>query len=417
MNAFARIEKKQQAALSPVKKIGFLFNHEQTHQIPHSVPIMNALCEQNDAMEISVYVTGNDRATFVRKMMSDTAKAKAVFHVLHPPFWARTLNKVLGNAVPFERIGVLARYRFLFADLDALVVPETTSTMLKTRFGQKHLKLIFTTHGAGDRVVSFNKLLHEFDYILLPGAKEVDKLKAQQIVLPEDKCSEVGCAKFDSINFKVKPKFFSNDNLTVLFNPHFHPGLSCGYEYGLQVLEFFRKNPQYNLIFAPHVMMFSRFLHIGLGPLKVRRRFKVPERYMNIENILVDTGSDACVDASYTRAADVYMGDVSSQVYEFIVDPKPCIFINTHNVAWQHSPYYRNWHFGKVIASPTELGSVLSDMSWHQDYHIEKQRRAVAETFGEQVTGASVRAANVIRQFLQQDMSLPSPAFADNSHE
>lgn len=28
---------------------------------------------------------------------------------------------------------------------------------------------------------------------------------------------------------------------------------------------------------------------------------------------------------TYTPAADIYLGDVSSQSYEFLLDPRPCL--------------------------------------------------------------------------------------------
>ena len=52
---------------------------------------------------------------------------------------------------------------------------------------------------------------------------------------------------------------------------------------------------------------------------------------------------------TYMLAADIYLGDVSSQVYEFLLEPRPCIFLNGHNVPWQDNPYYSHWTLGQVI--------------------------------------------------------------------
>ena len=51
--------------------------------------------------------------------------------------------------------------------------------------------------------------------------------------------------------------------------------------------------------------------------------------------VIVDLDSHRLNDMTYTNAADIYLGDVSSQVYEFSTQPRPCVFINAHGVAWQ----------------------------------------------------------------------------------
>src|SRR3546814_8277328 len=92
---------------------------------------------------------------------------------------------------------------------------------------------------------------------------------------------------------------------------------------GRDVLEFFRASPDYNLIFAPHVVLYQRGLRHGARPLG---------RYRNRPNMLIDTGSLASIDMTYTLAADIYLGDVSSQVYEFMLQPRPYLFLDAEGV-------------------------------------------------------------------------------------
>ena len=68
--------------------------------------------------------------------------------------------------------------------------------------------------------------------------------------------------------------------------------------------------------------------------------------------ILIDTGSERCVDMTYTSAADIYVGDVSSQVCEFLETPRPCVFLNAHQIDWQNNPDFAHWHFGDVVDDP-----------------------------------------------------------------
>jgi hypothetical protein len=59
---------------------------------------------------------------------------------------------------------------------------------------------------------------------------------------------------------------------------------------GLQVLEFSADNPEYNLIFTPHVVLVEHCK---------RHRGYLPPRFHSLPNILIDTGSRASADMDY----------------------------------------------------------------------------------------------------------------------
>src|SRR3546814_2965461 len=46
----------------------------------------------------------------------------------------------------------------------------------------------------------------------------------------------------------------------------------------------------------------------------------------------IDLGSERSIDMSYTGSADLYLGDVSSQVAEYLYRPRPCVFLNAQGV-------------------------------------------------------------------------------------
>jgi CDP-glycerol glycerophosphotransferase (TagB/SpsB family) len=102
-------------------------------------------------------------------------------------------------------------------------------------------------------------------------------------------------------------------------------------------------------------------------------------------------------------AADLYLGDVSSQVAEFLIRPRPCIFLNAHHAHWQNNKDYRFWTLGQVIDSPDELGKALSLAFTRQDEFEGRQRAYVAETFEHQdKSPTSPGAADAIMRFLQK---------------
>src|SRR3546814_2724019 len=78
------------------------------------------------------------------------------------------------------------------------------------------------------------------------------------------RCRIVGYPKFELMGALsgARPSF-AERRPTVLYNPHFERGLSSWRRMGRDVLEFFRASPDYNLIFAPHVVLYQRGLRHG----------------------------------------------------------------------------------------------------------------------------------------------------------
>jgi CDP-glycerol glycerophosphotransferase (TagB/SpsB family) len=212
----------------------------------------------------------------------------------------------------------------------------------------------------------------------------------------------VGYPKFDAVDahYAEKRPFFPNDNPTVLYNPHCDPRLSSWYDMGTDVLDFFVDNPNYNLIFAPHVMLFRRRMHISLEKYKVRLRRSLPERYLMHDNIRVDLGSRHCIDMTYTLSADIYLGDVSSQVYEFLLRPRPCIFLNAHRAQWRGDPSYLHWESGPVLQDVADLEQALEQSAANQAAYKSVQASLFSQTMDLTEVPSSRRAAQAIAEFL-----------------
>ena len=97
---------------------------------------------------------------------------------------------------------------------------------------------------------------------------------------------------------------------------------------------------------------------------------------------------------TYTRAADIYIGDVSSQIYEFLIKPRPCIFLNSHHAAWQGNPDYAFWNFGPVIDSVAVLDTCLRNSQKDHSKYWSMQEQGFRTTFDQHSTPASARAAD-----------------------
>ncbi len=311
---------------------------------------------------------------------------------------------MLDYAIPVSRVAVLVNNLDLFRNLDVLVVPEKTSLLLRTHLGIDHLKFVYTSHGAGDREIGFDRQLAGFDLIFLSGKKIENRMRAAGLLETAESCI-VGYPKFDAFHAFNKPakKLFNNDRPTVLYNPHFSPALSSWFDMGEHILDYFYSNDSYNLIFAPHVMLFKRRYHIAPDGWHFRRTGILARRYHDCGHMLLDTGSIACTDMTYTLSADIYLGDVSSQIWEFLVHQRPCLFANAHRAQWQDDPNYLHWQTGEVLDDVDKLDNCLSRaVSTHASY-LEKQKQLFASTFDIDVNeSSSCRGAQAIVRFVNR---------------
>lgn len=390
-------------------KIGFLLNHDQLHQVAHSLPVALALIEDYPDAEV-VVATTNPRLTaeVCRIARRRGIDVPVVELALRRPS-TRALAAVLDWALPIGKLGVYRDNLDFFRGLDALVVAEKTSLLLKSRYGLD-LPIIHTRHGAGDRAIGFNRQSARFDHVLVSGAKIRERLGGDAGVAA-DRMSVVGYPKFDLLPDPApRLPFQANGKPTVLYNPHPSPHLSSWYRQGRAVLEHFLRDDRYNLIFAPHVMLFHRKLTVTIDKLRIDRAGVIEQRFMDAPNIHIDLGSTASTDMTYTAAADLYLGDVSSQVYEFLHRPRPCLFLNTHGVEWRGDRNYGHWQAGEVIDGPERLGEAVDRAFATHDRYLPVQRRLFERSFDLTAERSSSRAARAIVGVIAP--SVPTPMFA-----
>lgn len=379
-------------------RVGFLFNHDAAHQVAHIAPVLAAMRREHPHVHVLALVSTSEQERVARHVASGEGARGFACVRLHTPRLLRRLF-TLTNAIPLGRYYILKRYRRLFASLDALVVPEITSSWLKTGLGVRRPALILLPHGAGDRAAGFCAEVRRYDRVLLSGRKVRDRMLAQGLIAP-DNHDIVGYPKFD-LPEPPRARLFDNERPTVLYNPHFDPRLSSWYHLGRAVLEFFAARPQYNLVVAPHVMLFRKRVQISLASWHVRWVRDFARAFAGCENIRFDPGSASSIDMHYVANADVYLGDASSQVYEFLRRPRPCIFLDGHGADWQDNDDYRHWRLGPVLRNVDALDAVLGDLAGMHARYVDAQREAIAETFDVNETRASVRAAHAVMDVLE----------------
>lgn len=383
-------------------KLAFLYNHEVPHQVAHTAPVLREMLIRHSDIDVTVLTSTPEQKDIVLSGLGPELSARTQFIDLETRKSDSGLRKAANAVVPARRVSVLQENLDTLGKFDVFIVPESTSLMLKTQFGLDHLKFILTHHGAGDRAVTEKVSIRDFDFVLVPGEK-LEKRHKEHGLIRDGDYAVAGYPKFDFVAHGGAPKLFDNDNPVVLYNPHFDPHLSSWYTMGEAVLDTFVANPDLNLIFAPHIMINQRKVHTSVEHKRVRRRKPLSKRFLNVPNIHIDLGSPRSVDMTYTRAADIYLGDVSSQIYEFLYQRRPTIFLNSHNADWHGNPLYFNWTTGPVLDSVEGLiQAVRSAQGTHADY-LPAQNFAFEDTFDLTEGKSSVKAADAVAAWLRRE--------------
>lgn len=384
-----------------MKRICFLFNHDQTHQLAHSLPIALALAARGEHRITLAYAREGIRAEIARQADPALLAKVELVHLTLKRGGSQALAGLLERLVPATKLLIYRDNLEFFRSFDAVVVAEKTSLLLKTRYGLDNVKLIHTRHGAGDRAIGFNPESAAFDLVLVSGPKIRDRLIADAGLGPE-RIALVGYPKFDlCATNRFADTFPAPERPVVIYNPHPSPKLSSWIKHGAAVLEAFRNQDRYNLIFAPHVMLFTRQWVVTVDPPSLVRVTPPGHEYAQQPRIHIDTGSARSSDMSYTNRADIYLGDVSSQVYEFLRAPRPCLFLNSHGIDWRDDPNYLHWHAGPVLESADGLlDQIDAAVAAHPDY-AGTQQALIDATFSLSDRASAERAADAITAFLE----------------
>lgn len=316
-----------------------------------------------------------------------------------PPVEERPLRKSWLTRTAQQRLRRLGMFKDMvmrdnIAELngyDAIFAVENTAAALR-RLGAAHPRLIYSPHGFGDRARGFIPRIATFDLVLLAGEKTAARMLAEGLVR-KGGYALTGSVKLDTAARIAKANRlpFARAQRTVLYNPHKEPKLTSWYQFIEPMLAGFAADPTMNLVVAPHVKLFRRRTEAVRDGWRAR----------STANVLVDPGSDRSVDMSYAVAADIYVGDVSSQVYEFLAEPRPCVFLNAHRIDWRDDPSFAHWHLGDVVDDPADLMAAIRAAPERHGLYRERQEALAKASLGDTSPGAAARAAAAVIAFME----------------
>jgi hypothetical protein len=344
----------------------------QAHQFLHWLPAALRLARE-PGVEVTVLSASDAGLDFIR---SYDPEGRLRLRKLRTPHLGRD-----GLFSPPKRRAVLLSHFREIGRYPIIVTTETTSSLLYRLPGFSS-RIIHLKHGAGDREGGYNPKHQHFDLTLVNGEKDKARLIARGLATDQN-CEVVGYAKFEL----VAPRIEKNGPPMALYNPHFDRDLSSWFKHGAEIVRAMEGIPGWRFVVAPHVKLKG-------GPKTVS----------SAPNVTIDMGSVRSIDMSYTEEADVYIGDISSQVYEFLRRPRPCIFLNLDRIAWQDDEHYTHWNLGQVIESPGELGPALERAAQLQPKFESAQRAATMRSIDSAEEPASERQARAILNFARREL-------------
>ncbi|WP_338504261.1 hypothetical protein V6R86_10015 [Sphingomonas kaistensis] len=368
--------------MSAERRVAFVFIGG-VHHVFHTMPVACALSRREN-VEVIAFVADEPTEWTAATVKQDMGGNVTIRRMRRP----KLVDRLFG--AHRAKLPLLWRNRRELGSFDAIVVPERTSLILR-RMGVTRPAFINLPHGAGDRAISVDPRYNLFDRILLAGPKTAARMISTGIRASSIRQVGYPKAEFLADIAGGKSPLFENGRPVVFFNPHFRRHLSS-LDAAMQIVEAITAETDYNLIVAPHIRSFE-----GASEDELRRwhALAVPGR------VIVDTGSPRLIDMSYVAAADLYLGDVSSQVYEFLLlGLRPCVFVNAHGVKWADDLSYRHWHLGSVVTPAGVVQGLRTALS-ERDAYAERQQAAVAETFA-RLKGSSESAADAILECIAE---------------
>ncbi len=381
-------------------RIGVILNHYEPHQVPHVTPFAFALSRLRPGWVVDILCSTRAEMDFAREIATRFADHQVNILPLKVPLFLRLADPLLRQVIFARKIATLKANLRQLSGYDALIMPEMTSLALRRAPGMANVRMIFTGHGAGDLYDNpfgmFDQRVESFDLVLLQGRRIARALAAEGRL--RDTCHAViGYPKYEAVP-QTPLRLFDNDKPVVVYNPTQNPRGSSWHKFGTKVLDRLAARNDLNVIFAPHALLFKRSWTRGA---------RLPGRFCTHPRLKIDLGSRASSDMTYLRAADLYLGDQSSQVYEFINRPRPCVFLNPDGANWQGNPSYRSWTFGPVVERMAEfdaaLDAALTDFdNWQPAQQAALEEDAIGQEAPFADAPASERGARAIAEFIEQ---------------
>lgn len=365
-------------------EVAFLFLGEML-LAPHLWPIIDALARLRPDLSIDFWVsTSVHEALVARWLTADHANVR----VRRVPGFLTVEGFNAGRNPPLpSKLPMLARLAPRLLGTRVVVCAEQTSLWLP-RILPTASRYIFTVHGAGPLNYNRDGRLKCAWRLLVPSNLHTPDHLAHGI--DAGRIVETGYAKGSFPPSLRRTDIFGDDRPVLLFSPHWQRYRSSWWDWGRGIVDLLVAQDRYNVILAPHQRLFER----DPGAKAI---LTAAQRHSHIH---IDCDSFAMVDGSYTAMADLYLGDTSSQIIEFLARPRPCVLLQSPGMAWREADAKSYRDCGEVVRDlAAVLPAIEAATERHHRYAVF-QGDFAARALGDTSAAAPTRAAEVIIQAL-----------------
>lgn len=364
--------------------VAFLFLGE-TFLIPHLFPVVEALARQPD-LRIDLWVSTSVHEQLLHDWTAGLGPA--LIRIRRAPGYRNLPQYRNGRnpPLPSKALLLLGLVPFLLRTPVAVTVEQTslwipTLLPLRTRF-------INIMHGSG--TINSRDGIRRKAAWRMPVPSVSEQREFLKRGFDADYVPVVGSVKATFRHGTRRELQFPVKRPVVMYNPHWQRHRSSWWDWGRDIVRQLVEQDRYNVILAPHI-------RLAEGDPALRQILAEAAEHPHVHS---DIDSFAMTDGSYPAAADIYLGDTSSQVIEFLARPRPCVFLNNRHVAWQQREDYAMWASGEVLEDVSQLLDALDRSQNQHALYAEAQRTLVGQWLGE-TTGAPERIVRHILEALE----------------
>ena len=366
-------------------RVAFLFLGE-TLLIPHLFPIVEALADLAPDLPQDLWVSTSMHEALIGGWLAE--RAGAPIRIRRAPGCRRVAVEAGTNPELPPKLPMLAGLAPRLVRVPVAVCAEQTSLWLP-RLLPLPTRFVKTSHGVGSMSARDDRRRRAAWRTLVPSERE--RRTYRERGMPPERIVATGYVKAGFRQRSYARPDFAEQRPVILYNPHWQQHRSSWWRWGAEVVRRVLAEGKWNLIFAPHQRLVERAPEVRALCEELRGR----------SDVHCDYESFAAVDGSYTAAADLYLGDTSSQVLEFLVRPRPCVFLNAGEAAWQEDPSYGMWVAGEVVDTLEALLPALARASAEHRRFATAQATLANESLGDTSGAAPARAAAEILDVLR----------------
>ena len=361
-------------------RVAFLFLGE-TLLIPHLFPIVESLASIAPDIPIDLWVSTSVHQNMLANWITDFPNIR----IRKAPGFRAIADDTDGrNPKLPPKVPMLLKLAPFLLKTQVAVCAEQTSLWLPRLFPWLPTRFVKTSHGVGSMSARDDKRRKAAFHTLVPSEQERQTYLVRG--MNPDRIVATGYVKAAFRQRTQARDLFGKQRPIVLYTPHWQAHRSSWPDWGQAVIKILADQNKFNVILAPHQRLIER------AP-ELKDTFA---RVSQLPHIHTDLDSFSMVDGSYTASADIYLGDTSSQLIEFLMHPRPAVFLNSRNLDWKNNSSLSMWNSGEVVSRLDDLLPSL-DRSFSQHHKfIDNQRNIAQLSLGDTSADSPVNAAREI---------------------